>query len=256
VLVLSNSLGTNRNMWAPQMEAFTGEFRVLRYDGRGHGASTAPPGGYSLDRLGTDVLELIDALAVAKVHFCGLSLGGMVGQWLGYRAPERLDKLVLANTSGYMGPPSVWQKRIDLVRREGLEAIADSTVERWLTARFRAENPGRVADLRAMLLATSPQGYVGCCAAIRDMDLRRIAPLVETSTLVIGGTADPATPPAHSRALSLAIPNANVPVMFEAAHLSNYEASESFTGCVLKFLKEGTTGNASAGSNCRSASAG
>ena len=152
VLVLSNSLGTNMDMWAPQVETLVPHYRLLRYDTRGHGRSDAPPGAYSLERLGFDVLELLDQLGLQRVRFCGLSLGGMIGQWLGVRAPERIERLVLANTAASMGPREDWQQRIDLVLRDGLGAVADASLARWLTPAFRAHAPAVLDALRETLL--------------------------------------------------------------------------------------------------------
>lgn len=236
VLVLSNSLGTDMGMWEPQMAAFSTHFRVLRYDQRGHGRSDAPLGAYSIDRLGRDVIELLDLLGHESVHFCGLSLGGMVGQWIGIRAPERLHRLILANTSSYMGPPTAWDGRIDQVRNEGMATLARASVERWFTTAFSVAAPEAIAPIGAMLQATNPAGYVGSCAAIRDLDMRRTASLITTPTLVIGGTQDPATPPPHSDALAHAIPEARK-VMLQAAHLSNVECPEHFRDAVLSFLE-------------------
>lgn len=235
VLMLSNSLGTDMGMWAPQMEAWVKTFRVLRYDQRGHGASDAPAGGYSIDRLGRDVIELIDALGLETVDFCGLSLGGMVGQWLGIREPHRLRRLVLANTSSFMGPPSAWDARIALVRTEGMAPLAQASVERWFTAAFAAQSQEAITPIIAMLNATDPQGYAGCCAAIRDMDMRRTAPLINVPTLIIGGTQDPATPPSHAQALAYAIPGAKL-AMLEAAHLANVECPDAFQDIILSYL--------------------
>lgn len=238
LLLLSNSLGTTMDMWEPQLEHLTSRFRVLRYDARGHGGSDAPAGGYSLDRLGRDVVEMLDALALDRVSFCGLSMGGMVGQWLGVRAPDRLDRMVLANTSAFMGPPSAWDDRIVAVRERGMGAIAEVVVERWFTDRFRRLSAGAVAAVLSMLRSTDPAGYAGCCAAIRDMDLRATAPLILVPTLVIAGEADPATPPAHGEALAAAIPGARI-VLLPAAHLSNVEAPSRFRDTVLAFLGRG-----------------
>ncbi len=235
VLLLSNSLGTSMAMWDPQMAAFAARFRVLRYDGRGHGGSDASSGGYSLDRLGRDVLELLDALSLEAVDFCGLSLGGMIGQWLGIRAPERIRRLVLANTSAYMGPPSNWDSRIAAAVRDGMAPLAEASVARWFTPDFAAANPATIAPIREGLYATDPIGYAGSCAAIRDMDMRRIGILNPLSVLVIGGTLDPATPPADSDALATVIPNARL-VMLEAAHLSNIEQPGDFSRHVIDFL--------------------
>lgn len=235
VLLLSNSLGTRLDMWAPQMAALARRFRVLRYDSRGHGASDVPPGAYSMDRLGRDAVELLDALDLQKVDFCGLSQGGMVGQWLGVRAPQRLGKLVLANTAAYMGPPSGWQGRIAAVGQGGIAAVVEGVIARWFTPGFVTGSPEKVAPVRDMLLGTDPAGYVGCCAAIRDMDQRVTAPLVRAPTLVIAGAEDPATPPELGRWLASTIPGARC-VELAAAHLSNVEQAEAFTGALLDFL--------------------
>ena len=236
VLVLSNSLGTDSAMWAPQIDAFAGRFRVLRYDSRGHGLSEAPEGAYSLDRLGRDVLDLLDALGVERAHFCGLSLGGMVGQWLAVQAPQRIDRLVLANTSAYMGPPANWQARIEGVMARGMAPLAEASVARWFTPGFALRDPQTVAGIRAMLLANRPVGYAGCCAAIRDMDLRAVARLNALPTLVIAGDADPATPLADARFLADAAQDARLSVLHPAAHLSNVEQPGAFAQAVLDFL--------------------
>ncbi|MGE4410014.1 MAG: 3-oxoadipate enol-lactonase [Sphingobium sp.] len=235
VLLLSNSLGTDMGMWAPQMAAWTQYFRVLRYDQRGHGASDAPAGAYSMDRLGRDVIELLDALMIEKVDFCGLSLGGMTGQWLGIREPSRLRRMVLANSSSFMGPPSAWDSRIIAVLDKGMAPLAQASVERWFTPAFAATATDAIAPIGAMLQATSPAGYAGCCAAIRDMDMRRMVPLITTPTLVIGGSEDPATPPPHSETLAGAIDGAEL-MMLKAAHLSNVELPDAFATAVSGFL--------------------
>lgn len=235
VLLLSNSLGTDMGMWEPQMAAWTQTFRVLRYDQRGHGASDAPAGAYSLDRLGRDVVELLDTLNPGPVDFCGLSLGGMTGQWLGIREPQHLRRLVLANTSSFMGPPANWDARIALVRSEGIAPLAQASLDRWFTPDFLAEGSAAIDGIARMLQAGNPQGYAGCCAAIRDMDMRRTVSLIDRPTLVIGGTRDPATPPPHSEALAGAIAASQL-VMLEAAHLSNVERPDTFARAVLDFL--------------------
>ncbi len=237
VLLLSNSLGTDMNMWAPQIDAWSQHFRVLRYDSRGHGGSDAPPGAYSLDRLGRDGIELLDALGIGIVDFCGLSLGGMVGQWLGIREPERVRRLILANTSSYMGPPAGWDCRIAKVMLDGMSPLAQASLDRWFTAAFRETGAKAITPIVAMLLATDPAGYAGVCAAIRDMDMRRTVQLIQQPTLVISGSLDPSTPPPHSEALARAIPGARLG-MLEAAHLSNVEAQEQFTRAVMDFLTD------------------
>lgn len=235
VLLLSNSLGSRWELWEPQMPDFSRRYRVLRYDSRGHGRSDVPPGACSMDRLGCDVVEMLDALGLERVHFCGLSMGGMVGQWLGARAPERLSRLVLSNTTSYGGPAAGWQARIDTAREGGMAALADATIARWFTPAFAAREPATVAALRDALLAANPAGYAACCAAIRDMDLRLTAPLVAVPTLVIAGNVDPSTPPEAGRWLAGAIPGARL-VMLEAAHLSNVEQAAAYTAAVMDFL--------------------
>lgn len=234
-LLLSNSLGTDVSMWDPQIEGWIKRFRVLRYDSRGHGASAAPAGSYSMDRLGRDVIELLDSLGLEQVDFCGLSMGGMVGQWLAIRAPERLRGLVLANTSPFMGPPSAWQDRIDGVTREGVEPLAAASISRWFTSDFPVLAPAAVEGIRAMLVANNPAGYAGCCAAIRDMDMRSLLGLIRTPTLVIAGRYDPATPPPHGEALASGIVGARL-AWLDAAHLSNVECPEEFGQLVNEFL--------------------
>lgn len=235
VLVLSNSLGAAMAMWASQVPALSARFRLLRYDTRGHGTSSVMPGDTGLDRLGRDVLELLDALGIARAHFCGLSLGGMTGQWLGVFAPERIDRLVLANTSSFMGPPESWQTRMDLVRDQGMAAISGAVLERWFTPGFAARGGVLIEETRQLLLATPPEGYAGCCAAIRDMDLRPIAGLIALPSLVIAGSKDPATPPIHAERLARAIAGSKL-VSLDAAHLSNIEQPEAFTAALLDFV--------------------
>ena len=235
VLVLSNSLGTSKELWDAQLDAFTERYRLLRYDQRGHGQSDAPSGPYSIERLGLDVVEMLEANEIATAHFCGLSLGGMTGQWLGTNAGDRIGRLILANTSAYMGPPSAWQERIELVLTDGMATMAELACERWFTAGFRASSPDEVAAIKALLHATPPEGYAGCCAAIRDMDQRASVAGISVPTLVIGGSLDPATPPPHSEQLSSAIEGAEL-VFLEAAHLSNVEQPDAFNAAVLNFL--------------------
>lgn len=234
VLMLSNSLGTTMAMWDPQMAAFAKHFRILRYDSRGHGRSDAPVGAYSIDRLGRDAVELLDALGIYRVRFCGLSKGGMVGQWLGWRAPERLERLILANTSAYMGPPESWDDRIRTVAAEGMGAMADAVLHRWFRPGFLGKAADAVAPVRAMLLATPPLGYAGCCAAIRDMDQRDLVGLIKAPTLVIAGSEDPATPMAHSEFLTENIAGSQLAVL-HAAHLSNVEKPGRFAKAILDF---------------------
>ena len=237
VLVLSHSIGTSLSMWDPQIEALAREFRVLRYDSRGHGRSAVTPGPYTIDRLAQDVVGLLDRLRIARAHFCGLSMGGMVGQWLGVHAPERLHKLALCNTAARIGTPEMWNARIEAVRKGGMASISAAVLERWFTPAFIASEPETVAATREVLEATSPDGYVACCAAIRDMDQREAISALRVPTLVIAGAYDGATPPADGRLLAERIRSARY-VELEASHLSNIEAAPRFTAALLEFLAD------------------
>jgi 3-oxoadipate enol-lactonase len=235
VLVLSNSLGTNFSMWDPQLSEFEKRLRVLRYDTRGHGQSSVTPGPYRIEQLGRDVLHILDRLNLERVHFCGLSMGGMTGMWLGVQAQERLHKLVLCNTAARIGTADVWNARIDAVHKGGMMSIAPAVIERWFTPAFRAAAPDTVARTERMIEATPPEGYAACCAAIRDTDLREAISSITASTLVICGAQDPATPPADGHFLAAKIRGARA-VELPTAHLSNMEAAAQFSAEVIRFL--------------------
>ena len=235
-LVLSNSLGTDRSLWDRQVLAFAERYRVLRYDTRGHGASAAPAGDYTIDRLGRDVLSLMDEAGLRQAHVCGVSIGGLTTLWLGIHAPDRVLRLVLANTAARVGSLEFWTERMRLVRTEGLEALAEVTMQRWFSERFRTADPAMIARMRATMLRVPAAGYLGCCAALRDADLRELAPRVQAPALVVTGAADVATPPAAGEALAAAIPGARL-LALEAAHLANVEQAPAFTAAVLAFLE-------------------
>jgi 3-oxoadipate enol-lactonase len=235
VLVLSNSLGTNLDMWAPQMPALLQHFRVLRHDARGHGRSDVTPGPYAIAQLGEDVLALMDHLKIDRAHFCGLSMGGMIGMWLGAHHAARIDRLVLCNTAAKIGTPDTWNPRIAKVDAEGMASVVDTVLDRWFTPGFRQRAPEQVGVVRDMLLNTAPAGYGANCAAVRDMDLRADIASIGVPTLVIAGTHDGSTPAADGRAVADAIPGARY-VELDAAHLSNWEQSEQFTQALLGFL--------------------
>jgi 3-oxoadipate enol-lactonase len=235
VLVLSNSLGTNLAMWEPQVAAFTQHFRVLRYDSRGHGTTAVTPGPYEIAQLAQDVIGLLDALAIPRAHYCGLSLGAMVGMWLGANAPGRIDRLVLCNTTARVASPEAYDARIGKVRADGIASIADAVLERWFTPAFRLRAPEVLARMREMLIATPVEGYAGACAAIRDMDQWGALPRIRRPTLVIAGALDMATTAADGRRMAQAIPGAEY-VELDAAHLSNIEAEAAFTAAVSGFL--------------------
>ncbi len=235
-LILSNSLGTDHEMWAPQIPHFLDYFRVLRYDTRGHGASDAPGGDYSIELLARDVLELTRALGIGKFAFCGLSLGGMTGQWLAAHAPERLNALILANTSALMAPKSNWDTRRQAVLTSGMSAIADMVIGRFFSAETLASDSPYPHSTRNTFLGTNPVGYAGCCAAIRDMDQVALLRKITVPTLVISGDRDVSTPwVGHGEILAREIPGARA-VHLPAPHLSNLERPHSFTASVLDFL--------------------
>jgi 3-oxoadipate enol-lactonase len=235
VLVLSNSLGTDFSMWDPQIPEFGKSLRILRYDTRGHGKSSVTPGPYSIEQLAKDVLALADSLKLDRFHFCGLSMGGMIGMWLAAHAPQRLSKLVLSSTAAKIGTPETWNARIDTVRKQGMKPVAAATIERWFTPAFRAKNPSAVAGIQRILEAGNPEGYVSCCVAVRDFDFRLQLSETRTPTLVISGTHDPATTPADGHFLADHIPGARY-VELNGAHLSNIEDAERFMREVSGFL--------------------
>jgi 3-oxoadipate enol-lactonase len=234
-IVLSNSLGTTLAMWEPQMRALASRFRVVRYDQRGHGASANAVGDYGVDTLGRDVVGILDALKIRRARFCGISMGGATGMWLALHAPDRIEKLVLANTATKFGTPERWNARIDAVTRAGMAAIADGVIAIWFTADFRAREPAAVARVRQMLLDSPVEGYLAACRAVRGIDLTAEVGRVTHPTLVIAGTHDTSTPPAQGRAIAERIVRARF-VELPAAHISNIEAAEAFTAEVLDLL--------------------
>jgi len=234
-IVFSNSLGANLSAWDPQATALQDRFRVLRYDTRGHGRSSVTPGPYTLAQLAGDVVSLLDALGLERAHFCGLSLGGMIGMWLGIHAPQRVARLVLCNTAPRIGDRERWNARIESVRKGGMAAIASEIVARWLSPELRARAPETYAATQKMLESTPPEGYAACSAAIRDADLSAQVAAIRAPTLVIAGSEDPATPSAAVRALADAVPGAHY-VELRASHLSNLEAPEAFNAALIRFL--------------------
>lgn len=234
-LVLSNSIGTTRELWARQVPAFANAFRVIRYDTRGHGQSSVPDGEYSIDQLGRDVLAVLDDADVDTASVCGISLGGLTAMWLAVNASDRMRSVVLANTAPQIGSTDMWNERISLVRSRGMAAIADSAVLRWFTPEFRERDGDTVHGFKAMLQDCPPSGYAGCCAALRDADLRDALASIQCPTLAIGGTADAATPIAGAEQIRDRVPGAQM-VALEAAHLSNVEQAVAFTDAVLDFL--------------------
>ncbi len=235
VVVLSNSLGTNFTMWDLQAPVLEKSFRLLRYDTRGHGRTAVTPGPYSIEQLARDVLGLLDGLHLDRVQFCGLSMGGMIGQWLGIHAPDRIHRLVLCSTSPKIGTLEIWNGRIEAVRKGGMNAVATAVVERWFTPEFRARAPQAAVALLGLLQSTSPEGYAACCEAIRDADLREAVASIRLPVQVMMGARDPATPAADGRAMAQRIPGARY-VELEASHICNVESVERFNAELMSFL--------------------
>lgn len=236
-LVLSNSIGTSYRMWDSEVAALARHFRVVRYDFRGQGGSDVPPGAYSIDRFGRDVIELLDRLDVSRAHFLGLSLGGLVGQWLGVHVPERLDRLVLSNTAAYLGPPANWDKAIADMMSPDMDAIATVFIGNWFPRPMIERNLPVIATFRDMVRRTSPAGLAGAYALLRDTDMRRLLALVDTPTLVIAGEFDTVTSPAHGRDIAAAIPSAKLRLL-PTVHMSHVEQPTLFLDAVLSFLNK------------------
>jgi 3-oxoadipate enol-lactonase len=235
VLMFSNSLGVDLSMWEPQVAPFARHFRVVRYDRRGHGRSGVTPGPYTMEQLARDDLAIMDGLGLKRVDFCGISMGGMVGQWLGAFAPERLNRLILANTTCYYPDKTPWNDRIKVVRENGIDAIADTVLDVWFTKEFHTKEPDTVAHFRRMLVSNSVEGYVSCGAAVRDMDHRDILAKIAVPTLVIAGRYDGSTTIEAAEFMRSRVPGAQMTIL-NAAHISNVEQATAFTTEVLGFL--------------------
>jgi 3-oxoadipate enol-lactonase len=238
VLCFSNSLGTTSEMWDEQAAALSGRLRILRYDNRGHGDTVAPPGPYSIAGLGGDVIALLDRLGLERVSFCGLSIGGMTGLWLGAHAPERLEALAVCCTGAQLPPAKMWVERAATVRAEGVAAVVDATIERWFKPEFVTAHPDTVERVRRSFLTTDPEGYAGCCEALAEFDMRDELGAVQPPTLVIGGDDDPVGTPERIRELTEGIPQARR-VSLPARHLAAVEQPELFTESLLAHLSMG-----------------
>jgi len=236
VLAFSNSLGTNLHMWDAQAGALKDRFRILRYDTRGHGQTSAPGGPYTIQLLASDFIALLDGLGIDQCHFCGLSMGGMTALWLAVHHANRVKKIVVANSAAKIGTAESWNLRISKVASEGMANVACEVVARWFTPEFQNEKPEVVSVLRRMLETTDLKGYIANCEAIRDMDQRESVAGISIPTLIISGEHDPVTPPAEGDALANAIRGAKH-VKLKAAHLSNVERASEFTGALAAFLE-------------------
>jgi 3-oxoadipate enol-lactonase len=236
VLMLCNSLGTNLHMWDEQAGEWGKHFRLLRYDRRGHGKSGVPKGPYNMEMLGRDALAVADAAGAKTFNWCGLSMGGMVGQWLGANARERVQKVVLSNTHYYYADKQPWHDRMKFAQDNGLAKLSGPQMERWFTKEFRECSPQAVTKVVEMFTATKLDGFLGCCAAVRDMDFRVSTPTITAPTMVIVGSKDPATLPEYGQEIQKMIKGAKI-VSLEAAHLSNIEQPKAYADAVLSFLK-------------------
>lgn len=235
-LVLSNSLGTNFKMWQPQIDHFQQNFFVICYDTRGHGASSAPQGPYTLDQLGQDVVNLLDHLNIEKATFCGISMGGLTGQWLAINKPERFSHVVVCNTAAKIGQEQAWNERAALVREQGLAPIASTAAGRWFTEPFIQSNAATVATLSNDLGAGSPEGYASCCEALAKADVREQLKDIQVPVFIVAGQQDPVTTVADGEFMQQRIANAE---LFEinASHISNIEQPEAFNQAVQAFIQ-------------------
>ncbi len=239
VVAFSHSISTDMGMWAPQVDALSGSYRILRFDTRGHGASGVSPAPYSLDQLADDLYALLQVLDVERTHLVGLSMGGMIGQTFALKHPEMLHGLVLADTSARMGPESgpIWDERVATARTLGMEAHVEPTIGRWFTPGFISAHPEVVDPVRAMIRRTPVEGYVGCGLAIKELDVLDRLPGISVPTLVMVGDQDPATPVEASRAIHARIPGSRLATIPSASHLSNLEQPKEFNRLLLGFLE-------------------
>lgn len=236
VLMLGNPIGTDHTLWDPVLALLNGKVRTLRFDTRGHGASDSPNGDYTIERLGKDALALLNALHLETVAYCGVSLGGMMGQWLAASAPQRISHFIPTCTTSYYGDPAPWQQRIDVVKQNGLAALLPGLPGRWFTEGFIAKAPETVAAVQAMVGRQNPDGYNGCCAAIRDMDVRPLLGKIKAKTTVVIGDSDPATPPAMGEAIAAAIPGAKL-VSLATSHFAHVEVPDQLAATILTALE-------------------
>jgi 3-oxoadipate enol-lactonase len=235
-LLFINSIATTRELWARQVPRLSKSFRVITYDARGHGFSQPTAGEYTIEQLGRDALAVLDDAGIKSAHVCGISLGGITAMWMGVHAPQRVNSLILANTSARIGSVEMWTERMTFVRQHGMAMLADMTMPRWFTDDFRARESQTVEQFRSMVAACSREGYLGCCAALRDEDLRESIAAIASPVLCIAGSADPATTPEALRFIHERITASRL-VVLDAAHLTNVEQPQAFNAELLGFLK-------------------
>ncbi|KPJ78606.1 MAG: hypothetical protein AMJ54_03075 [Deltaproteobacteria bacterium SG8_13] len=239
VVMMSHSLSTRLEMWNAQMPALEPEFAVLRYDTRGHGDSDAPGGAYTLEQLGDDAVGLMDALGIDKVHWLGISMGGMIGQRLALDRPDRLHSLMLSSTAAVMGEQAqpIWQERIDRARTKGMEAMVAETLERWFTPAYLQAVAPPVDAIAEQIRSTPVSGFIGCSEAIRRLNyLDRLAK-IRLPSLIIVGEDDPGTPVSASEAIHQRLDGSQLEIIPAARHLCNIEKQETFNSLLLEFLK-------------------
>jgi 3-oxoadipate enol-lactonase len=236
-VVLLNSVGCDLHMWDPHVDSLGADLRVVRYDARGHGASDAPPPPYTLDRLGGDLIGLLDALAITRAHVVGASLGGLVGLWIAVRHPDRVDRAVFAGTAARIGTAELWQERADAVRTGGTEAVAGHVMTRFFSEGFRRDHADIVARYAAVLRVQSPRGYEGTCLALRDADLREEVASISTPSLIVVGDQDVATPIEEAESLHETIGQSRLIALEGAGHLCSVERPEAFDEAVGRFLR-------------------
>lgn len=236
-LVLSHSLGADRGMWRPQLDALAADYHLLLIDTRGHGRSRVPPGPYTLDMLTQDVLAVLDAADIERFHFCGISMGGMIGLMLALRAPTRVRSLVACNTGARIGTEASWQARIEAVEHAGMRGIRDAVLARWYGQDFAQKQPTLHAAIEQTFCSTDPAGYIGCCQALATADLRSEIASIRTPTLIVGGTHDLSTPPELAHWLHAQIAGSELTIFEGAAHLSNLDRPDEFSTCLCRFLR-------------------
>jgi 3-oxoadipate enol-lactonase len=240
-LLLGGSLGTTLEMWDPQVEGLGDSLRILRFDHRGHGRSAVPDGPYEIADLGRDVVALMDRMGIERASYCGVSIGGMVGEWLAINAPERIERLVLISTAAYLpDAASAYGERAAAVRAAGTpDVVADAVIARWFTTSWAAANPDTVARHRAMIAATPAEGYAGCCEAVATLDEREGLASIAAPTLVISGAQDPATPAELGRAIAEAVPRARFELLDPGAHLASVERAAAVNALIAGHLSDG-----------------
>ncbi|MGR9203033.1 3-oxoadipate enol-lactonase [Rhizobium leguminosarum] len=236
-LMFCNSLGTDLHMWDAQAAALSQHYRVLRYDRRGHGLSSAPPPPYALSDLGNDVLALLDALEIERTHFCGLSIGGLTGQWLGIHAGQRLDKILLCATSAKIGTAESWGARMAAVREYGLGELTAATAERWFSPAFNASQPGMVRDILDRFTATTVDGYIGCCAALANTDLQEDIARIANPLLAVSGEEDPVCPPSDLESIAVRVRQGRH-LSLPGRHIVNLESASAFNAALSEFLDD------------------